>query len=499
MTKEIVVNSSFMEERIGILEDSHLTEIFIEWKKHSSILGNIYKGKVNAVLPGMQSAFVDIGIGKDAFLYVKDVFEDTEEYEQIWGEDWGGERNSIAKSHSLAIDELLREGQELLAQVSKESIGNKGARITSYISLPGKYLVFMPTLDHLGISRRIKSEEERKKLREILAKLRKPHAGYIVRTAGEGKGKREFRSDIRYLSSLWKEIKRRGEKTRAPSLIHRDLDLLLRIMRDLFSEEFATVWVDSEEDYRRCLQFVKRLQPRLVDRIKLYTRQKPIFEAFGIEDEIEKALQNKVWLKSGGYIVINRTEALVAIDVNTGRYVGKRDLEETVLKTNLEAVKEIVVQLRLRDLGGIIVIDFIDMEKKANQKKVLDALKKELKKDRSQTDILAMSEFGLVELTRKRQKQSLEETLCQPCPYCQGLGRIKSLPTICHEIYREISKTSLHLRGKELTIRVNPEVASALLGEEYHLVQQLQKELKLRVSVKGDPNLHYQQFDFLCL
>lgn len=241
MTKEIVVNSSFMEDRIAILEDAHLTEIFIERKRHSSILGNIYKGKVTAVLPGMQSAFVDIGIGKDAFLYVKDVFEDTEEYEQIWGEDWEGNRNSLSKSHSMAIDELLREGQELLAKVSKEPIGNKGARITSHISLPGKYLVFMPTFDHLGISRRIKSEEERKRLRELLAKLRRPHAGYIVRTAAEGKGKREFRSDIKYLSSLWKEIKRRGEKTHAPALIHRDLDLLLRVMRDLFSEEFATV------------------------------------------------------------------------------------------------------------------------------------------------------------------------------------------------------------------------------------------------------------------
>jgi len=499
MTKEIVVNSSFMEDRIAILEDAHLTEIFIERKRHSSILGNIYKGKVTAVLPGMQSAFVDIGIGKDAFLYVKDVFEDTEEYEQIWGEDWEGNRNSLSKSHSMAIDELLREGQELLAKVSKEPIGNKGARITSHISLPGKYLVFMPTFNHLGISRRIKSEEERKRLRELLAKLRRPHAGYIVRTAAEGKGKREFRSDIKYLSSLWKEIKRRGEKTHAPALIHRDLDLLLRVMRDIFSEEFATVWVDSEENYRRCLHFVKRLQPPLVERIKLYTRQKSIFEEFGIEEEIEKALHNKVWLKSGGYIVINQTEALVAIDVNTGRYVGKRDLEETVLKTNLEAVKEIVVQLRLRDLGGIIVIDFIDMEKKTNRKKVLDALKKDLKKDRSQTDFLAMSEFGLVELTRKHQKQSLEETLCQPCHYCQGLGRIKSIPTICYEIYREITKSSLHLSGRELIIRVHPEVTTALLGEENHLVQELQKELKLRISVKSDPNLHYQQFDFLCL
>ena len=499
MTKEIVVNYTLMEVRIGILEDEHLTEIFIERKKHSSILGNIYKGRVTAVLPGMQSAFVDIGLGKDAFLYVKDVFEDTEEYEQIWGEEWDGYRNSLSKPHSLAIDELLREGQELLVQVSKEPIGNKGARITSYISLPGKYLVFMPTFDHLGVSRRIKSEEERKRLRELMAKLRKSHAGYIVRTAGDGKGKKEFRSDLKYLSSLWKEIKRRGEKSPVPALIHRDLDLLLRVTRDLFSEEFTTVWIDSEEDYRRCLHFVKRLQPRLVGRIKLYTRQKPIFEQFGIEEGIEKALQNKVWLKSGGYIVINQTEALVAIDVNTGRFVGKRDLEETVLKTNLEAVKEIVVQMRLRGLGGIIVIDFIDMEKKENRKKVFDALKRELKKDRSQTDFLAMSEFGLVELTRKRQKQSLEETFSQPCPYCQGLGKIKSIPTICYEIYREITKASLRLRGEELIIRVTPEIATALLGEENYLVQRLQKELKLKITVKDDPNLHHQQFDFLCL
>lgn len=500
MNREIIVNSSPNLIRIAIIEDSHLAEIFIEDKQRSSIVGNIYKGRVIKVLPGMQSAFVDIGLEKDAFLYVEDVFDNFDEYEQLLLDEVGPSvrrADQAEKLPELAIDELIQSGQEILCQVLKEPIGSKGARITAYITLPGRYLVYMPNIENLGVSRKIKSEEERSRLRKILNKLKKPNIGLIVRTVGERKSLKDFKLDRHYLSELWEEIKGKAEKAKAPSLIHREMNLLRRILRDLFSPEFSAIRLDNEEDYEQCLQFLNRYQPNLISRVKLYTKSYPIFEYYGIEAELEAALHNKIWLKSGGYIVINQTEALVAIDVNTGKYVGKRRLEDTVFKTNLEAAKEIARQIRLRDLGGIIVIDFIDMSEKAHKEKLLESLEKYLAKDRSQSKLLNFNEFGLVEITRKRVRQSLQETLTQSCPYCGGLGRIKSVSSICYEIQRELLKQYALLVGRDLLIRVNPEVGEALKMEKIFIIKDLELQLKAKISIKIDDNLHYEQFDIM--
>ena len=500
MSKEIIINSTSQLIRIAIIEDDQLAEIFIEDKGRNSIVGNIYKGRVTKVLPGMQSAFVNIGLHKDAFLYVADFLESLDEYEQLMVNEvevsFKGEGTQVNK---LAIDELLKTGQEILCQVVKEPLGGKGARITAYITMPGRYLVYMPNVENLGVSRKIKSEEERIRLRKLLNKLRKPHEGLIVRTAGEGKLFKHFKSDLEYLSNLWQEIKAKAEKAKAPCRIHREMDLLRRILRDLFSLEFSAIRLDNEEDYEKCVDFLHRYQPNLINRVKLYSRNYPIFEYYGIEAELEAALQNKIWLKSGGYIVINQTEALVAIDVNTGKYVGKRRLEDTVFKTNLEAAKEIARQIRLRDLGGIIVIDFIDMEEKAHSKKLLESLEKYLKKDRSQTKVLNFNEFGLVEITRKRVRQSLVEILTQSCPYCSGQGRIKSISSICYEIQRELLKQYTFLMGRDLLIRVNPEIAEALKKEKKAIIEQLEMQLKANMSIKSDNNLHYEQFDIMSI
>ena len=379
----------------------------------------------------MQSAFVDLGLERDAFLYVSDVIEDLEEYESETPDEL--HLDDVAQQHrpEASISDLLREGQEIVVQVSKDTIAGKGARITSHITLPGRFLVYMPTVNHVGVSRRIEDEEERTRLKEMLERIRpQSHGGFIVRTAGEGRAEEEFLADLRYLTELWEQIRRRAEKSSAPNAIHHDLDLVLRTIRDVLSPEFKSVWVDSVEQYQRIVEFLDQIQPQLVSRVRLYRRDEPIFDEFGIEPEIAKALKSKVWLKSGGYIVINQTEALVAIDVNTGKYVGKKNLEETVFRTNLEAAKEIVRQIRLRDLGGIIVLDFIDMEEPANRQRLFEALENEIRKDRSKTKILQISEFGLIEMTRKRVRQSLERSLTQACPYCGGSGRIKSNTTI---------------------------------------------------------------------
>ena len=506
MLKEIIANSNRHETRIAVLEDNLLAELLVERKKSRSIVGNIYKGKVTKVLPGMQSAFVNIGLEKDSFLYVSDVLENLDEYEKLLlGNDIDGpdeeEPPAFAagqrRQPKYSIDELLREGQELLVQVSKEPLGNKGARITSHITFPGKYLVYMPTVEHIGVSRKIRSDQERDRLKKIISSIERPQGGYIVRTAGDGVGEAEFCHDRDFLHKTWMGVKRKAERNSAPSLIHRDLDLLLKILRDFFTPDYAKLRIDSETDYQRALDFLNKIQPSMVNRVQLYNRQYPIFEAYGIEAEIEKALRNKVWLKSGGYIVINPTEALVAIDVNTGKFVGKHKLEDTVVRINLEACVEIVRQIRLRDLGGIIVIDLIDMESESNRRKVLQALEVELEKDRSQTKTLQISDFGLVEITRKRVKKSLGKLLCQPCPYCGGKGSIKTVHTICNQIQSEISKLRSTLSGKELVIHVHPDVAEALQSEEGDIIKELEDMLHMKVHIKSDPNHHHEQFDMM--
>ncbi len=400
-------------------------------------------------------------------------------------------------SRSLpAISDLLKEGQEILVQIAKEPIAKKGARITSHIALPGRYLVYMPTVHHTGVSRKIGSEEERHRLKRIaLSERGEAQGGFIVRTAAAGAEEQDLRNDIRFLINLWNEIKGRAETSKAPALIYHDLNLVERILRDQVSGSFSAIWADTEQEYERILRFVSRFQPSLVKRVKLYTKDTPLFEQFNITDEINKALKSKVWLRSGGYIVINQTEALVAIDINTGKYVGKTArLEDTIVKTNIDAIKEIVRQIRLRDLGGIIVIDFIDMDERRNRQKVMQALEEALKADRAPSKVLQFNDFGLVAITRKRVKQSLERTLGQPCPTCQATGMIKSVTTVCNEIYVELRKMARHFE-RDVMVRVHPDVAKALKVNNARWLQEMEELVKRTVIVKSDALLHPEQFD----
>ncbi|MGH9339187.1 MAG: Rne/Rng family ribonuclease [Acidobacteriota bacterium] len=646
MSKELIVSSNSLETKLAILEDDQVTEIFIERAKNIGILGSIYKAKVTKVLPGMQAAFVDIGLERHAFLYVTDFFESLEEYEEIFVDSdsvgkilkaekvqpeeakrparrrgrrsrtktekgpqqkaapapeakkaeslpeqtmpeqampvieegqfilpetlpfWQGTEESSAavkpwldeselpreepqilpdrletivefepegesgseladaearlnapdKPPEMAtnqtrsrkrmenarvnpaplIGDLLRQGQEILVQIAKEPIAKKGARITSHVALPGRFLVYMPTVDHVGVSRKIASDKERQRLRDIVVSLRgEINKGFIVRTAGEGRSEEDLRRDALYLSRLWDDIRVKAEKASAPALIHSEPSLGLRIVRDYFSNEYRAIRVDDEHEYERIVDLVSQFNPDLVQRVRLYNRSTPIFDQFGISAEVERSLKPKVWLKNGGYIVINQTEALVAIDVNTGKFVGRTaSLEDTITKTNLDAVKEVVRQIRLRDLGGIIVIDFIDMDERKNRQKVMDALEQELSKDKSPSKILQFNEFGLVAITRKRAKQSLERTLCQPCLYCTGTGVTKSVRTVSHSIHQEVRRLLPQLgSGAEILIRCHPDVAKALRESEQNITSEIEEMTGRIVSIKADPLMHIEQFD----
>jgi Rne/Rng family ribonuclease len=408
-----------------------------------------------------------------------------------------GRRQNAQTSDLPIISELLKQGQEILVQIAKEPIAKKGARITSHIALPGRFLVFMPTVNHVGVSRKISSDEERQRLKRILISEKgNASGGFIVRTAADGASEDDLRADIRFLISLWTEIKQRSDTAKAPALIYHDLNLVERILRDQVSDNFSTIWVDTEAEYERIVRFLNRFQPSLVRRVKLYTKETPLFEQFGIQDEISKALKSKVWLKSGGSIVINQTEALVAIDINTGKYVGKTArLEDTILKTNLDAIPEIVRQIRLRDLGGIIVIDFIDMDERKNRNKVMQALEEELKSDRAPSKVLQFNDFGLVAITRKRVKQSLERTLSTQCAICAGTGMVKSPTTVCNEIYIEMRKMQLHLERQDVLLRVHPEVVKTLKLGNARWLNELEEMSGKTIIVKSDPTLHPEQFD----
>jgi ribonuclease G len=395
------------------------------------------------------------------------------------------------------ISDLLKEGQEILVQIAKEPIGKKGARITSHIALPGRFLVYMPTVNHTGVSRKISSEEERQRLKRIVMSERENgHGGFIVRTAAQNCSEDELRADIRFLKNLWNEIKNRADSSKPPALIYHDLNVVERVLRDQVTADFSAIWVDTEQEYERILRFANRFQPALVRRVKLYTKETPLFDQFGLSEEINKALKSKVWLKSGGYIVINQTEALVAIDVNTGKYVGKTQrLEDTIVKTNVDAIKEIVRQIRLRDLGGIIVIDFIDMDERRNRQKVMQALEEALRSDRAPSKVLQFNDFGLVAITRKRVKQSLERTIGAPCPYCSSTGFVKSVSTICNEVYVEMRKIAKHLEHSDVLLRVNPEVAKALKNNGGKFLNEMEELTKKTIIVESDPALHQEQFD----
>ncbi len=410
----------------------------------------------------------------------------------------GGRRFPRREAHEVPkISDLLKEGQEILVQIAKEPIGKKGARITSHIALPGRFLVYMPTVNHTGVSRKIASDEERQRLKRIVMSERdNGHGGFIVRTAAQNASEDELRADIRFLKGLWNDIKTRAEASKPPALIYHDLNVVERVLRDQVTSDFSVIWVDTEPEYERILRFFNRFQPGLVKRVKLFTKETPLFEQFGLKDEMDKALKSKVWLKSGGYIVINQTEALVAIDINTGKYVGKTSrLEDTIVKTNVDAIKEIVRQIRLRDLGGIIIIDFIDMDERRNRQRVMQALEEELRHDRAPSKVLQFNDFGLVAITRKRVKQSLERTIGAPCPYCQSTGYVKSLTTVANEIYVEMRKIAKHLEHEDVMLRVNPDVAKELKANNGRLLNEMEELTKRTIIVKSDPALHQEQFD----
>jgi ribonuclease G len=541
MTKEMIVSSNEHETRVAILEDDEVAEVFIERESQRGVVGNIYKGRVSKVLPGMQSAFVDIGLERDGFLYVSDVVDTLGAFEQLeTGEDEeadaqgepapvgalvSAEEGEEAAARGPAgasaaaparerrrerppdtrIEQLLKEGQEVVVQVVKEPLGTKGARLTSHVSIPGRFLVFMPTVDHIGVSRKIEAREERARLRAIVRQFREAEGfggGLIIRTAAAGRPEADILGDLRYFQDVWNEVRRRSETTRAPAALYREQSLVAKLLRDLLSEEFAAIRIDNPREYRRVVEFVGRIMPSLVPRVKLYEKNYPIFDEYGVQSEIDKALRSKVWLKSGGYIVINQTEALVAIDVNTGRYVGKKSagrLEDTIVKTNLEAVKEIVRQIRLRDLGGIIVLDFIDMEEKKNRQKVFQAVEQELRRDRAPSKAIQVSDFGLIIITRKRVKQSLERQLTDQCPYCSGTGTIKSGATICFEILTEMKKLAGDLHGHTVVLRVNPDIARVLREEEASVLRDVEQAIGRRILLKPDPLLHHEQFDVMSL
>ncbi|HLB05586.1 MAG TPA: Rne/Rng family ribonuclease [Thermodesulfobacteriota bacterium] len=502
MSNELIINATSYETRVALLENGIVSELFIERSRDLGIFGNIYKGRVVKILPGMQAAFVDIGLERTAFLYVTDVREGVEEYDVFMKEgdegiEFESELGSVRFSHaaSVPIEDLLKEGQEVLVQVSKEPLGTKGARITSHISLAGRHLVFTPTVDHVGVSRRIENDKERKRLKDIVSSIRPPGTGFIVRTVSEGKSEEELRADMDYLVKLWDNIQKKKEVASAPSLIHSELNLTLRVIRDMFSADISRLVIDSNNEYEKAMEFVNTFMPKVSEFIELYERDEPIYDAYGIELEISRALGKRVWLKSGGYIIIDQTEALTAIDVNTGRYTGKKKLEDTVLKTNLEAVKEVAYQLRLRNLGGIIIIDFIDMDKPANREKVYNALMEALKKDKARTNILKISEFGLIEMTRKRVRESLNQLLCEPCPYCDGRGRIKSKNTICYGIFRAVRRESPDLPGEKILIAVNPEIADLLYDEESQGVEELERSLAKKIIIKARNTFHQEQYE----
>jgi ribonuclease G len=541
MTKEMIISTNGHETRVAILEDDLLAEVFVERERNRGVVGNVYKGRVSKVLPGMQSAFVDLGLERDGFLYVSDVVNTMEEFERLSGDDdeeeaaapvngavgsgaadvaaeaapaaGGGDRRGRGrggrgereKGPEPKIEDLVKEGQDIIVQVAKEPLGTKGARLTSHVTMPGRFLVFMPTVDHVGVSRKISTREERNRLRGIVKEFRDEHhfgGGVIIRTAAEGRPKDDIVSDLQYFHRVWTEMRQKSESSRAPAVVFREASLVAKLLRDLLTDDYTAIRIDDRREHARILELLDRIMPAMSPRVKLHDKPFPIFEEYGVQAELDKALKSKVWLKSGGSIVINQTEALVAIDVNTGRYVGKKTagrLEDTIIKTNLEAAKEIVRQIRLRDLGGIIVLDFIDMEEKKNRQKVFQAVEQELRRDRSPSKALQVSDFGLVIVTRKRVKQSLERTLTEPCPYCSGTGTIKSSSTVCYEILTEVKKVGPELDGLGVLLRVNPDIARALKDEERGVLRDLKQTLGKDVIVKPDVQLHHEQFDVMSI
>ena len=604
MPSELVINATLPEIRVALLEDGEISDLSIEYEKNKSIVGNVYKGRIVRVLPGMQAAFVDIGLERAAFLYVGDIVYEAEEEEdddrdgrddkggrpgprereerptqdtsseegdEAGGEDSsadgldfepaeilaeknlspiedidnktvpseeggaeaeggapeagdaegsageeGGRRHGRGRERErgrsrgrgrdrgrgrsrerrprLNIQDVVKEGQDVVVQVAKEPMGTKGARLTCHISLPGRHVVLMPTVDHVGVSRKIESSEERRRLRGIVDDLRPPGMGIIVRTVAAEQTNEQLTNEINYLLNLWATIKKKTDTHKAPYCLYEDLNVVLKTVRDFFTDDIHRLVVDSPRVHSYVVEFAEQFAPHLVNRVVRYTGKDPIFDAYGIESEITRALNRKVWLKSGGYLIIDQTEALTVIDVNTGKFTGKKNLEETILKTNMEAVKEVAYQLRLRNVGGIIIIDLIDMEKGQHREKVYRALEEALKKDKSKTNILRISELGLIQMTRKRTRESLNHVLCEPCPYCNGKGFSKNLRTVCYDIFRELERAALEGGTVGARVMAHPEVVDTLFQDERDTLDRLEERFSMKVSIKGDSTLHIEDF-----
>ncbi len=501
MQNEILINATAGETRVAIVERDQFVEMHLERRDERSVVGSVIKGRVTRVLPGMQAAFVDIGLEKAAFLYVGDYREesllDDDDLDEAPRQRHG--RRNGASRQPPKIESLLREGQEIVVQVAKEPIGTKGARITSHVSVAGRHVVLTPWSRRVGVSRRIDSDRERRRLREIVERTRPRDLGFIIRTAGEGAREADLEADVKYLTAVWDEIQQKQDEVRAPAVLHSELSLPIRVIRDFATQETRRIVVDSAAVYEQMQQFVERFVADPKPRIEHYRGQLPIFDDFGIEAQIDANLGRKVWLKSGGYLIVDQSEALTAIDVNTGRYVGKRELEDTVLRTNLEAVREIVHQLRFRNIGGLIILDLIDMESSENREKVYRALQEALRQDKAKTNILKISELGLVEMTRKRTRENLVQQLCEPCSYCEGRGYVLSRQSVAYKVLREIRKDLPRFRGRRIALAVHPRVAEQLLGAERGSLADLEQELARELEIRARPDLHQEQFEVLAL
>jgi ribonuclease G len=502
MGQEIAISVTREETRVAVLENGVMTDLYVDRAKQRDFVGNIYLGRVVKVLPGMQAAFIDIGMEKAAFMHVSDLSLEAEAGDTLMDseeDEHGSEMPKPSRQSVPPIEVLLKEGQELMVQIAKGPIGTKGPRVTTYVSLPGRYLVFMPNVDHVGVSRRISNEEERARLKELVKRIRRPGHGYIVRTVSEGVKEEDLRADAEFLEALWEGVLNKRAQSAAPSLLHADLSLSMRVVRDLFSKNVERLLIDSKEEYEAIKEFVARVLPDQVSRIHYYNREESLFDHLGIEMEIARALSRKVWLKSGGYIVVDHTEAMTVIDVNTGRFVGKDDQEETILKNNLEAAKEIAYQIRLRGIGGIIIVDFIDMEREQNREKVYQALVEAMAGDRARTRISRISDLGLIEISRERVREDLLRTLSEPCRYCEGRGYMKSPTTVAYEIFRELRRLKRLGDEQTIVVGVHPSVAELLEGEEYEGLAALERERGIKLVIKADPLLHQEQYDIVAL
>ncbi|MDR2405717.1 MAG: Rne/Rng family ribonuclease [Deltaproteobacteria bacterium] len=503
MNSELLINFRSYETRVALVENGELVEFQMErGARGAGILGNIYKGRVLRILPGLQAAFVDIGLDKAAFLYVDDISCPEREFSRLLGRDEMSQDQGVTDAEAqvakeeypkVPIESLLKEGEELLVQVSKEPIGQKGARVTTLISIAGRRLVLMPMVSHLGISRRIEDEEERRRLRDFLDGNASGF-GLIARTAAEGATEFEISAEASFLSQLWNQISEEEQRLQAPSLVHQDLDATLKAVRDIFTDQVSSLIIDDRAQYEKVKGFLASFAPGLLPALSLYSGTEPLFHHYNIETDLLRALNKKVWLKSGGYVVIDSTEALTVIDVNTGRYVGRHNLEETILKTNLEAAREIAYQLRLRNIGGIIVIDFIDMEKEVNRERVFLQLQELLRRDKGKTKVLPMSELGLIEMTRKRTRENIDRLLREPCFYCQGQGFLLSGASVCHQAFRELELAASDYPGQPLTLKVHRSIHDLILDEGSTELDELEKRLGCPISVKADDQMHVEAY-----